>query len=195
MTGKTHQRSNAFTPAQRLHDLTPEMLRGLRRGIEKESLRVMPDGMLATTSHPLALGSALTHPSITTDFSESQPELVTGVHDSVGGCLAELTDIHRYVLANIGDEALWAASMPCRLPADELIPVGQYGTSNVGRVKQVYRLGLGHRYGRRMQTISGVHYNFSLGDDALAALGGRPGAATGSLPPDALAAEIGRAHV
>ena len=48
------------------------------------------------------------------------------------------------------------------LPADEAIPIGRYGTSNVGRAKTVYRMGLSYRYGRRMQTISGIHYNFSL---------------------------------
>ena len=146
----------------RLHSLTPSVLAGLRRGIEKEGLRVRPDGMLATTRHPAQLGAALTHPSVTTDFSESQLELITGVHGSAEACLNELTEIHQVVHRAIGDELLWCASMPCRLPADDAIPIGRYGTSNVGRAKSVYRMGLSHRYGRRMQTISGVHYNFSL---------------------------------
>ena len=144
--------------------LSPERLRGIRRGIEKESLRVRPDGTLAQTLHPQALGAALTHPHITTDFSESQLELITGAHTSVERCLEELTHIHQVVYRHIGDEALWCASMPCNLPADNLIPIGRYGTSNVGRAKTVYRLGLSHRYGRRMQAISGIHYNFSLPD-------------------------------
>ena len=134
----------------------------LRRGIEKESLRVRADGSLALTPHPARLGSALTHPHITTDFSESQLELITGVHHSADGCLQELTEIHEVVTRAIGDELLWAASMPCNLPADEAIPIGRYGTSNVGRAKTVYRMGLSYRYGRRMQTISGIHYNFSV---------------------------------
>ena len=142
----------------------PDVLRGLRRGIEKESLRVRPDGMLATTPHPTKLGSALTHPFVTTDFSESQVELITGVHTGAVACLDELTEIHQIVYRAIGDELLWAASMPCRLPPDDDIPLGCYGTSNVGRAKTVYRMGLSHRYGRRMQTISGIHYNFSLPD-------------------------------
>jgi len=139
-------------------------LQTLKRGIEKESLRVRPDGMLATTPHPAALGSALKHPRITTDFSESQPELITGVHTSAEACLKELTEIHQVVYRAIGDELLWASSMPCRLPAEEAIPIGRFGTSNIGRMKTVYRIGLSHRYGRRMQTISGIHYNFSLPD-------------------------------
>jgi glutamate--cysteine ligase len=147
---------------KRLKTLSPEVLRSLRRGIEKESLRVTPDGMLASTPHPAALGAALTHPHITTDFSESQLELVTGVHLDVQGCLDDLSEIHQFVHRNIGDELLWCASMPCRLPEDRDIPIGRYGTSNVGRAKTVYRTGLSHRYGSRMQTISGIHYNFSL---------------------------------
>jgi glutamate--cysteine ligase len=146
----------------RLHALPPAVLANLRRGVEKESLRVRPDGALATTPHPSQLGAALTHPRITTDFSESQLELITGVHGSADACFAELTAIHQTVYRAIGDELLWCASMPCRLPADDAIPIGYYGTSNVGRAKSVYRMGLSHRYGRHMQTISGVHYNFSL---------------------------------
>ncbi|HET7363307.1 MAG TPA: glutamate--cysteine ligase [Burkholderiales bacterium] len=147
---------------ERLRALSGDALRGMRRGIEKESLRVRPDGMLAQTLHPQALGATLTHPHITTDFSESQLELITGPHASVEACLEELTHIHQVVYKHIGEEILWCASMPCNLPADNLIPIGRYGTSNVGRAKTVYRLGLAHRYGRRMQAISGIHYNFSL---------------------------------
>jgi glutamate--cysteine ligase len=134
----------------------------MKRGIEKESLRVRPDGTLATTPHPGALGSALTHPHITTDFSESQLELITGAHATVEDCLQELTQIHQVVFKALGDEILWCASMPCTLPPDEAIPLGRYGTSNIGRAKTVYRSGLSYRYGRRMQTISGIHYNWSL---------------------------------
>ena len=146
----------------RLHALGPAALRNIRRGIEKESLRVRPDGALAAGPHPQGLGSALTHPHITTDFSESQLELITGVHTGVEACLEELTRIHQVAYHQIGEEMLWCASMPCGLPADNAIPIGRYGSSNVGRAKAVYRMGLAHRYGRRMQTISGIHYNFSL---------------------------------
>ena len=140
-------------------------LQGIRRGIEKESLRALPDGRLALTPHPLALGSALTHPHITTDFSESQLELITGVHADVEAALTELREVHQsvyQVLQAEGQERLWVGSMPCGLPTDETIPLGRYGHSNVGRAKSVYRMGLGQRYGRRMQTISGIHYNWSL---------------------------------
>ncbi len=150
---------------ERLKAMPRAVLQRLRRGIEKESLRMRSDGALATTPHPVALGSALKHPHVTTDFSESQLELITGVHTDAESCLKELMEIHQVVYRAIGDELLWCASMPCRLPADEAIPIGRYGSSNVGRAKTVYRTGLAYRYGRRMQTISGIHYNFSLADE------------------------------
>jgi glutamate--cysteine ligase len=149
-----------------LRALSPAVLKGLRRGIEKESLRVTPQGSLALTPHPASLGSALKHPHITTDFSESQLELITGVHPGAAACLAELERIHQFVYHRIGDEVMWCASMPCGLPAENDIPIGRYGSSNIGRAKSVYRMGLAHRYGRRMQAISGVHYNFSLPESA-----------------------------
>ncbi|MBC7955880.1 MAG: glutamate--cysteine ligase, partial [Cytophagales bacterium] len=109
----------------RLRALSPGVLTGIRRGIEKESLRAQPNGALALTPHPVALGSALTHPHITTDFSESQVELVTGVHSAVEPCLEELTQIHQATyraMRDMGDEMLWVSSMPCDLPTDETIP-------------------------------------------------------------------------
>jgi glutamate--cysteine ligase len=151
-----------FTFPGRTSTLSCASLQRLRCGIEKESLRVTPDARLATTPHPRGLGSPLTHPHVTTDFSESQVEMVTAPHMSAAACLEELTHHHQVVYRHIGDELLWCASMPCNLPADDAIPIAKYGTSNMGRAKTVYRLGLAHRYGRRMQTISGIHYNFSL---------------------------------
>ena len=149
----------------RLKALTPARLKGMRRGIEKESLRAQPGGGLALTPHPAALGSALTHPGITTDFSESQVELVTAAHPRAEAALQELTQLHQFTyraMKDMGDEMLWVSSMPCDLPTDETIPIARFGSSNVGRAKSVYRMGLSHRYGRRMQTISGIHYNWSL---------------------------------
>jgi glutamate--cysteine ligase len=155
---------------RRLAALDSRAIAGILRGVEKEGLRVRPDGSLAATPHPAGLGSALAHPRITTDFSESQLELITGVHATPEACIAELVELHQVVYRNLDDELLWCASMPCRLPADDEIPIGQYGKSNLGRMKTTYRHGLSHRYGRRMQTISGIHYNFSVPDEAFALL-------------------------
>lgn len=142
-------------------------LRGILRGLEKESLRVTPQGTLAQTDHPLALGAALTHPHITTDYSEALLEFITEPFADVEPLLAQLDDIHRFTYQHLADnnERLWPASMPCILGGDDEIPVARYGSSNSGRMKTVYRVGLGHRYGRSMQTIAGIHYNFSLPDD------------------------------
>lgn len=139
-----------------------QWLRTIQRGIEKESLRITPQGHLAQTPHPSTLGSALCHPYITTDYSEALLEFITPVFTDISGALSTLDDIHRFVYSNIGDELLWSASMPCILEGDDNIPVAQYGSSNVARMKTVYRYGLGHRYGRLMQTIAGIHYNFSM---------------------------------
>lgn len=149
---------------------SPELLRGILRGLEKESLRVNADGALAQTPHPQGLGSALCHPRITTDYSEALLEFITEPHSSVETLLQQLDDTHRYTYSRLGEETLWTSSMPCALGTDADIPVARYGDSNVGQMKTVYRLGLGHRYGRSMQTIAGIHYNFSLPDTLWQAL-------------------------
>lgn len=152
--------------AQRLALLSrPEfakLLAGGLQGVEKESLRVRPDGALALTPHPAALGSALTHPTITTDYAEALMEFVTGTHADTDALVAQLRDIHRYVYGALDEEILWNQSMPCRLPPEPQIPIGWYGTSNSGMLKHVYRRGLAVRYGKAMQCIAGIHYNYSL---------------------------------
>ena len=140
----------------------PEVLQGGRRGVEKESLRVTPQGHLARTGHPRALGSALASEHITTDYSEALIELVTPTFTTAWELLQYLLDLHQFVYRHLDEELLWATSMPCRIGSDDEIPLAQYGQSHVGRMKTVYRNGLGLRYGRMMQAISGVHYNYSF---------------------------------
>jgi len=140
----------------------PQVLQGGRKGVEKESLRVTPEGRLVHTPHPPALGSALTSEHITTDFSESLIELVTPAFAHSWELLQYLLDLHQFVYRHLGEELLWATSMPCAIDGDADIPLAQYGSSHVGRMKTVYRNGLGLRYGRMMQAISGVHFNYSF---------------------------------
>ncbi|MDO8331007.1 MAG: glutamate--cysteine ligase [Fluviicoccus sp.] len=143
----------------------PHVLKGMLRGLEKETLRMSPDGMIAQTPHPQALGSALTHPHITTDYSEALLELITPATESIDETLGFLDDLHTYVYKHLDEERLWLNSMPCMIGLDdEQIPLAQYGTSNIGRLKTLYRHGLGIRYGRKMQTIAGIHYNLSFPD-------------------------------
>ncbi len=139
-----------------------QTIQGIRRGIERETLRVNPNGTLSQTDHPKALGSALTHPLITTDFSESLLEFITPAQSDIATTLAQLEDIHRFAVRQLGSERLGAGSMPCYIEHQDQIRLAQYGTSNVGRMKTVYRQGLKNRYGSMMQAISGVHFNFSI---------------------------------
>ncbi len=144
---------------------TAGALRGGLKGVEKESLRVRPDGQISQRPHPRSLGSALTNESITTDYSEALIELVTPPFHQTWELVQYLCDLHQFVYRQIGDELLWATSMPCAVKGDESIPIARYGTSNVGRMKHVYRVGLAYRYGRVMQAISGVHFNYSFPEE------------------------------
>ena len=141
---------------------TLSLLTKIQRGIERECLRLDSDGTLAQTPHPQALGSALCHPYITTDFSESLLEFVTPVFTDTKECLEFLKHLHQYTYSHMSDERMWMNSMPCILPGITNIPIAQYGESNSGKMKHVYRVGLSNRYGSAMQTISGIHYNFSV---------------------------------
>lgn len=156
-TSRLTRRIARLRAQQKVHTL-----RGIRRGIEKESLRVTPEGRIAQTPHPAALGAALTNPHVTTDYSEALLEFITPAYEHITDCLLFLTDTHHFVYEKLGDELLWTNSMPCVLGGELSIPIAQYGSSNLGRFKTVYRHGLWHRYGRHMQAIAGIHYNFSF---------------------------------
>jgi glutamate--cysteine ligase len=138
------------------------VLCGGQKGVERESLRVDPSGTIVQSGHPAALGAPLTNEHITTDFSESLIELVTPPFRQTWELVQYLCDIHQFVYRHLGDELLWATSMPCAIEGEESIPLARFGTSNVGHMKTVYRRGLGLRYGRIMQAIAGVHFNYSF---------------------------------
>jgi len=137
---------------------------GGNTGLEKESLRVAPDGSIAQTPHPATLGSALTHPWITTDYSEALLEFITPPLASPIAALDFLRDLQQFVYLELDEELLWSSSMPCVVEGESSIPIAQYGSSNAGMMKTVYRRGLGYRYGRVMQVIAGAHYNYSFPD-------------------------------
>ena len=153
----------ALERLRQMLDQTPrELFTGGLKGIEKESLRVTHDGHIAQTPHPTALGSALTHPHITTDYSEALLELITDPVPRSSTVLESLEQLHRFVYSHLDDEMLWATSMPCVVDGERSIPIARYGSSNIGRMKHIYRRGLDVRYGRTMQAIAGVHFNYSL---------------------------------
>ena len=136
--------------------------RKLLHGLEKEALRVDRYGYLSQDPHPEVFGSALTNSIITTDFSEAQLEFITRPHHSIEQCMQEMEEIHCYVYQHLDNEILWPSSMPCMLKSEQRVPIAGYGNSNLGQYKKLYRRGLGVRYGRYMQTISGLHFNFSI---------------------------------
>lgn len=138
------------------------LLCGGLKGIEKESLRLNQQGLIAQTQHPIGLGSALTHPFITTDYSEALIELITPPFAETTTSLAYLEKIHQFVYQHLNDEFLLASSMPCGIDGDDSIRIAEYGNSNIGRMKHIYRHGLAHRYGKTMQVIAGIHFNYSV---------------------------------
>jgi glutamate--cysteine ligase len=138
--------------------------RGLR-GVEKETLRVSGDGQLSGAPHPRAFGSALTHPYVTTDYSEALVEFVTPPHATNWQTLQFLCDLHAFTHRRLDGELFWPLSMPCVINANDSVPIAQYGSSNEGRFRTVYRSGLGLRYGRAMQAIAGAHFNYSMPAD------------------------------
>jgi len=158
--------SSAGTPRETLW-LTDDALSHLSEiqiGIEKEGLRVTADANVAQSAHPSGMGSTLTHDFITTDYSEALLEFITPKQYSIDNSLEFLQQLHTFALSHMPGERIWPASMPCRLQGDASIPIAQYGSSNSGKMKHVYRRGLDVRYGRIMQSIAGIHYNFSFSD-------------------------------
>ena len=145
-----------------LSKFSGDIFNGRQLGIEKESLRITEEGRISKASHPHALGAALTNRYITTDYSEALLEFVTPPLKHGSASIQFLSEIHSAVYSALDDELLWPFSMPCRLNDESDIPIAHYGYSNIGRVKSIYREGLGHRYGKYMQAISGIHFNYSL---------------------------------
>lgn len=144
-----------------------QLLRQGTWGIERESQRVTPSGDLALTDHPAVFGDKLHNPRITTDFAESQLELITPPLNSIEESYDMLRQIHDEAEAGLGDELLWPLSMPPRLPSEDQIRIATFNDSPKGREKEEYRRDLAKRYGKKMQMISGLHVNFSFHEDML----------------------------
>ena len=140
----------------------------IERGIEKESLRVNKEGFISGQSHPKGLGSSFTNPSITTDFAEALIEIVTPVYTDINQLYKKLESLHVFINKNLEDnETLWPYSMPPKIKSESEINIATYGDTNMGKLKHIYRKGLAIRYGKTMQCVSGIHYNFSLSDESL----------------------------
>ena len=160
MTLSFQQYINTLSDDAHIHALT-----GIGRGIEREGLRVLPQGKLSEHGHYHNLGAALTHPNITTDYSECLLEFITPVSHTPEEAISQLRDTQKFTFSQINDELIWPMSMPCFVEDDDKIELAQFGNSNVGKMKTVYRQGLKNRYGSMMQVIAGIHFNFSFSDD------------------------------
>jgi glutamate--cysteine ligase len=136
-------------------------------GVEIESARITSSGDLALTPHPLVFGDKAENQRITTDFSESQIEMITPPLKSVEEVFKSIKEIRTEVENGMKDELLWPSSMPPRLPDEEHIPIAKFSDSKEGQEKEVYRKGLALRYGKKMQMISGIHYNFSFSEEMI----------------------------
>lgn len=139
-------------------------------GIEREAQRVIKTGELALSPHPKSLGDKLTNPEITTDFSESQIELITPAFSKIEEVHNYMEALYEKVVNHIGEEYLWPISMPPCLPQEDKIPIAEFGDNEEGKLLNQYRQGLASRYGKKMQMISGIHYNFSFGEQLLGLL-------------------------
>jgi len=137
LTTLFHQYIGAFSDEHSISSLV-----GIGRGIEREGLRVLPEGRLSTKGHYYNLGSALTHPNITTDYAECLLEFITPVSYSAEETIEQLRDIQKYTLSQIDGELIWPMSMPCFVGDEDDIELAQYGNSNIGKMKTVYRQGL-----------------------------------------------------
>ncbi|QUI23380.1 bifunctional glutamate--cysteine ligase GshA/glutathione synthetase GshB [Vallitalea pronyensis] len=138
-------------------------------GLEKENVRVNYSGKLATTPHPKAFGDKLMNPYITTDFSESQVEMITPTVDSLEELYHMLDTIQNVIATTLDNELLWPQSLPPILPEEEQIPIASYETNEI-KIQDnanLYREYLANKYGRKKQMISGIHFNFSFKDSFL----------------------------
>ena len=136
------------------------------RGIERESLRVTQEGKISQSNHPKSLGSPLTSEDITTDFAEALVELVTPTFESAEELFEHLSLLHKFLYSEMEEEILWNFSMPCAFQNEKEIKIAEYGDTNSGMLKHIYRKGLRLRYGSIMQCVSGIHFNFSLSIDS-----------------------------
>ncbi|MDH6431410.1 MULTISPECIES: bifunctional glutamate--cysteine ligase GshA/glutathione synthetase GshB [unclassified Paenibacillus] len=132
-------------------------------GLEKENVRVDPEGRLALTPHPKAFGNKMENPYIQTDFSESQIEMVTPSFDSIDETYNFLEALQDIVSLELKEEYLWPSSNPPRLPNDQDIPIAKMGNP----IEDEYRHQLADKYGRKRQLLSGIHYNFSFDEQFL----------------------------
>ena len=141
-----------------------ELLSG-NYAIEREMLRIDKDGNLASTPHPIVFGNKNKNPYITTDFSESQIELITPTFKDLKELYQFTNALYDIVATEISDEYLWPQSMPCAISKNKKIPIANFGDEDENATR--YRERLLEKYGGKKQLISGIHFNFSFTEEFL----------------------------
>lgn len=133
-------------------------------GLEKESLRITPEGYLAHTPHPFH-----DEKHIVRDFGENQTEINTSVYPSAHEAVEALLEHTRQIQTVLRDlpdrELLWPFSNPPYIRNEEDIPVAQFYGEVVSKTS--YRKYLSDRYGRYKMTLSGIHVNYSFDEELL----------------------------
>ncbi|WP_163655276.1 bifunctional glutamate--cysteine ligase GshA/glutathione synthetase GshB [Listeria sp. PSOL-1] len=160
--------TNLLTFIQENPDLKEQLFSG-HFGLEKENLRVTPEGELALTPHPEVFGPKEDNPYIKTDFSESQIEMITPVCDSIDTVYQFLENLQKIISLSLENgELLWPNSNPPLLPDEAAIPIAEYKTKD--HPDRLYREHLAKEYGKKIQLLSGIHYNFSFPKPLIEAL-------------------------
>lgn len=157
-----HKKSRELLSIIKEHNLVAFLFEG-KFGLEKENVRVTKEGHLSLKEHPLTFGDKSKNPFITTDFSESQIELITPPMASIEEAYNLLDTLNNIVTLNLDNEYLWPQSLPPILPNEEDIPIAKFSKDAYDENHE-YRKKLAEKYGRKKQLISGIHYNFSLND-------------------------------
>ena len=140
------------------------------KGLEKENLRSDSEGKISNKTFPKAFGVHNFNRFITLDYSEPHLEIVTPPFEENIDAYNFLCDLHKYVENQIDGDLLWNYSMPPKFKR-KYIKLPPHRESNITKLAHLYRLGLRNRYGDKMQSTAGIHFNFSFSDSVIKALG------------------------
>ncbi len=140
------------------------------KGLEKENLRSDKDGKISNKTFPDVFGVHNHNRYVTLDYSEPHLEIVTPPFKDNFAVFNFLQDLHAHVESNLDGDLLWNYSMPPRFKS-KYIKLPPHRETNTTKLAHLYRLGLRNRYGDKMQSTAGIHFNFSFSESAISSLG------------------------
>ena len=139
------------------------------KGLEKENLRSDPEGKISNNDFPKTFGIHNFNSFVTLDYSEPHLEIVTPTFEDNQELFGFLKYLHTYVESNLGEDFLWNYSMPPRFKR-KYIKLPPHRDANITKLAHLYRLGLRNRYGDKMQSTAGIHFNISFSDSVIKSL-------------------------